>query len=208
MRRSVDIPVQDTSCATIRQNYETLQAFTAFKDATGPGDIKTLVDSFKNVTGNQYFTLMNSRDAVETNQRIQYLDNLMLAENILNAHLSCLNKDIIQRNDYTSKIYTLQQEIEQTRKEVNEKKQVANDAQERASQLENPYTKTTWWESWFPLGRPIQKENVPVLLSISIVMLVLSLGIFLRFAGMELRFDSLQSSTNSFVKNIQARKYP
>lgn len=208
MRRAVQVPSPDTSCNTVRPNYQSAQAFTAWKDASGPGDIKTLLDSFKNITGNQYFTLMNSSDPVQTNQRIQYLDNLMLAENILNKHLQCLNKDIIQRNDYTSKMYTLQQEIEEIRKEANEKKQIASDAEERSNQLENPYNKTTWWETWFPLGRPIQKENVPVLLSVSIIMLVLSLGIFLRFAGMELRFDSIQSSANSFVKNIQARKYP
>jgi hypothetical protein len=208
MRRATPVPPQDTSCATIRQNYESQQAFTAFKEATGPEDIKTLVDSFKNVTGNQYSTLMNSDNPLDNNQRIQLLDNLMLAENILNVHLKCLNKDIIQRNDYVSKIYTLQQEVESVRKEASEKKETVKEAEERASQLENPYTKTTWWETWFPLGRPIQKENVPVLLSVSIGMLVISLGIFLRFAGLELRFESIQPSANSFLKNIRASKYP
>ena len=208
MRRAVPVPPQDTSCATIRQNYESQGAFTAFKEANGPSDIKTLIDSFKNVSGEQYALLKNSNDATQNTQSINLLGNLQLAENILNTHLKCLNKDIIQRNDYTSKIYTLQKEIESVRKEVIDKKETVKEAEERASTLENPYNKTTWWETWFPLGRPIQKENVPVLLSVSIVMLVISLGIFLRFASLELRFESLQTSANAFVKNIQPRKYP
>ena len=122
--------------------------------------------------------------------------------------MKCINKDILQRNDYASKIYTMQQELETTRKEAEAKKQSLKEAKERAEQLENPYNNTTRWETWFPLGRPIQKENVPVLISISIVMLIFSLGIFLRFAGMELRFQSIQTSTNSFLKNINSGKYP
>jgi len=208
MRRATSVPAQDTSCATIRQNYASQQAFTDFKEANGPNDIKTLIDSFKNLSGNQAMIKKNSNVPAESVEYTTLLGNLMLAENILNTHLKCLNKDIIQRNDYIGKIYTLQQELESVRKEASDKKETQKEAEERASQLENPYNKTNWWETWFPLGRPIQKENVPVLLSVSIVMLVLSLGIFLRFASMELRFESLQTSTNTFLKNIQARKYP
>ncbi len=208
MRRSVQVPPQDATCNTVRPNYTSEQAFTAFRDADGPDDVKTLLNGFKNISGNEMMRNKNSADPTLQNNYFKYLGDLMLVENVLTKHLNCLNKDIVQRNDYTSKIYTLQQELESVRKEATEKKQTAKDAEERASQLENPYTKTTWWELWFPLGRPIQKDNVPVLLSVSIVMLVISLGIFLRFAGLELRFDSVQTSTNSFLKNIQPRKYP
>ncbi len=208
MRRVVQVPPQDTTCNTVRPNYATTQAFTAFKEADGPNDILTLINRFRNITGNNLMEFYNSTDPNIKNNYFTSLGDLQIVENNLNKHIQCLNKDIIQRNDYTSKIYTLQQELESVRKEAQEKKQTAKDAQERASQLENPYNKTTWWETWFPLGRPIQKDNVPVLLSVSIVMLVISLGIFLRFAGLELRIDSIQTTTNSFLKNIQPRKYP
>jgi hypothetical protein len=208
MRRAVQVPPQDTTCNDVRPNYATMQAFTAFKEANGPNDVPTLLNRFRNITGNNLMEFFNSTDPNIKNNYFTSLGDLQIVENNLNKHIQCLNKDIIQRNDYTSKIYTLQQELESVRKEAQEKKQISKDAQERASQLENPYSKTTWWETWFPLGRPIQKDNVPVLLSVSIVMLVVSLGIFLRFAGLELRIDSIQTTTNSFLKNIQPRKYP
>lgn len=208
MRRAVQVPPQDVTCNTVRPNYTSEQAFTAFKEANGPNDVNTLLNGFKNISGNEMMRNKNSADPTLQNNYFKYLGDLMLVENILTKHLNCLNKDIIQRNDYTSKIYTLQQELESVRKEAEQKKQTAKDAKERASQLENPYSKTTWWETWFPLGRPIQKDNVPVLLAVSIIMLVISLGIFLRFAGLELRIDSIQTTTNSFLKNIQPRKYP
>jgi hypothetical protein len=104
-------------------------------------------------------------------------------------------------------MYTLQQDIENLRKELKEKQETVNEAKERSETLRDPYTKTTWWELWFPLGRPMKKEHVPVLLSVSIFMLIFSLGIFLRFAGFELRFEAIQSTVNSYVKPTNARKY-
>jgi hypothetical protein len=114
----------------------------------------------------------------------------------------------VQRNDYSSRIYTLQQDREAARKAAEERKNVAKEAKERAAVVQDPYTNTTWWETWFPLGRPMRKENVPVLLSVSILMLVFSSGIFLRFAGLELKLDSIGEATNGLIKNLNTRKYP
>jgi len=152
--------------------------------------------------------LKNSRNPQDNALFFTAIDNLQLAENILSSYIQCINKDIIQRNDYSSRLYTLQQEVETVRKEAEEKKLIVKEAKERSSQLENPYNNTTWWETWFPLGRPIQKESVPVLISVSILMLVFSLGIFLRYAGMELKFEPIQSTANSLFTKLNSTKYP
>jgi hypothetical protein len=204
MRRSATVPQEDINCVDKRMNYKSTVDYERFLK----GQLQGYLDSISGYTGDRIEQLKNSRESADNALYFGALDNLQLAENTVDSYLRCMNKDIIQRNDYSSKVYTIQQELEGVRKEAQEKKQIAADAKERSSQLENPYTNTTWWETWFPLGRPIQKENVPVLISISILMLVFSLGIFLRFAGMELRFDSIQASTNSFLKNINSRKYP
>jgi hypothetical protein len=204
MRRSSPVPQEDTNCINKRLNYKSKVEYDRFLK----GHLQGYLDSISGYTGDRIEQLKNSREPADNALYFGALDNLQLAENTVNSYLNCMNKDILQRNDYSSRIYNIQQELEDVRKEAVEKKQIANDAKERSSQLENPYNNTTWWETWFPLGRPIQKENVPVLISVSILMLVFSLGIFLRFAGMELRFDSIQASTNTFLKNINSRKYP
>jgi hypothetical protein len=203
MRRATTIPPEDMSCSNKRVAYKSMADY----ERIGKPGLKENIDRIAGFTGAQIDSLKSSQDPIKTSTYYNALASLQVLEADLNNYISCINKDIIQRNDYSSQIYTLQQEVEQTRKEVSEKKQIASDAQERATQLENPYNKTTWWESWFPLGRPIRKENVPVLISISILMLVFSLGIFLRFAGKELRFESVGNSANSFLKNINSRKY-
>ena len=205
MRRVVAVPPQsqDRTCVLIRPNYQTTLAFNSSVKAMLQGYLDKLSGS-----GEAFLQAKNSNDPVQTASAADKLDALLKAESNIGAYLRCLNKDIIQRNDYSSKLYTLQQDLEGKRKDVQDKQQIAKDAQERASQLEQPYNNTTWYESWFPLGRPLQKEMVPVLLSTSILMLVFSLGIFLRFAGKELRFESVTNSANSLLKNLNSRKYP
>lgn len=203
MRRATPIPRQDLNCTNKRVDYKSTADYERFLK----GQIQGYINGISGYTGDQIEVLKNSREVAQNTAYRTALDNLILAENVLNSNIQCINKDILQRNDYSSRLYSLQQEIEGLRKELESKKQIAKDAQERSDQLENPYNKTTWYELWFPLGRPIKKENVPVLLSVSIIMLVFSLGIFLRYAGMELRLESIGSSTNSFIKNINSRKY-
>jgi hypothetical protein len=204
MRRTVAPPALDRDCSDKRNNYVSVARYNSFLKP----QIQQYVDAIREITGDNIESMKASRDPVQTQQYNTVLQNLQLAETAVNGHIQCINKDIIQRNDYASRLYNLQQEIENLRKEVKEKKETWSEAKERSNQLENPYEKTTWWETWFPLGRPIRKENVPVLLSVSIVMLVLSLGVFLRYAGFELRLDSIQTSTNSFLKQINSGKYP
>jgi hypothetical protein len=201
MRRATVVPPQDPSCDDKRLNYKT----TADFERVVKGQIQGYLDAISGYTGDRIQQLKNSDKPEDNALYFSAIGNLQLAENTLNSYIRCINKDIIQRNDYSSKIYSLQQEIEDVRKDAESKKQIAKDAKERSTQLQDPYNKTTWWESWFPLGRPVQKESVPVLISVSILMLVFSLGIFLRFAGMELRFESIQNSATNF---LNSSKYP
>lgn len=204
MRRAEVIPNLDAGCTSKRNDYSSMANYERFLK----GQLMGYINEISGLTGLAMSNKQNSREVAQNNEYRYYLDKLQLAENNVNATIQCLNKDMLQRNEYSSKLYTLQTEIEELRKEVEEKKQIVNEAKERSSMLDNPYSKTTWWETWFPLGRPIKKDNVPVLLSVSIFMLIFSLGVFLRYAGMELKLAPITESVNSILKNVNSRKYP
>ena len=205
MRRVVQPPPLDTGCAANRVNYTSMARY----EAVLKPDLQAKIDMIGGVRGSDLIAMKDSRDVNQNAQYNSLLATLQTTETQLNSVIACLNKDILQRNNESAKIYSLQTEIEAKRKEAEAKKQSVNEAKERAALLENPYSKTTWWEAFFPLGRPIRKENVPVLLSVSILMLVVSLGIFLKKAGLELRLDSLVPtnvySGSSSVQNLGKR---
>jgi hypothetical protein len=204
MRRVTPIPEQDRNCNINRLSYKSMASF----ETNAKPRIQPLVDAIGGYSGDQVMNLKNSRDVNENATYNTLISQLQVSENTVSSMINCIQKDILQRNDFTSRLYTLQQEVEEARKQAANRKQTLAEAKERSAEIQNPYNNTTYWESWFPLGRPIQKENVPVLLSVSILMLVFSLGIFLRFAGQDLQFVSLTSSANSFLKNVTPRKYP
>ena len=206
MRRSVRAPEENRAgdCDTYRLGYKTMADF----ERVAKPQIQPFLNAISGKTGDEMMRLKDSRDGNENVQYLTLLSQLSSVEANLSSHIRCIQKDILQRNDISSRLYTLQQEVEEARKTAAQRKETLAEAKERSSEIQNPYNNTTWWESWFPLGRPIRKENVPVLLSVSILMLVFSLGIFLRFAGLELQLASLASTTNSFITKVNSSKYP
>jgi hypothetical protein len=127
------------------------------------------------------------------------LGKLRLAEQTVLNMTKCVQQDILSKQNYSGQIYSLQQEIEQKQQEVDSLEQTAKEAKERAQLLENPYTKTTVWESWFPLGRPLEKTSLPVLLSVALLFLVLSLGMFLRLANIELKLHFFEGTSSGYL---------
>ncbi len=201
MRRSSPTPPLDTSCNWLRQYYRTQDAYNNGLKLSLQPDIDTVLA----INGSQIDGYKRSAQASDTMAYDNAMVALERAETTLNSLITCIQKDMMQRNTESSKLYTLQQELEELRKEAKDKKQIAEEAKERSNLLDSPYSKTTWYEGWFPLGRPLRKEAVPVLLTVSILMLVFATGVFLRLAGFELRLDSIASSFNVGRRTFNSR---
>jgi hypothetical protein len=87
-------------------------------------------------------------------------------------------------------------------------------SKERAALLRDPYSETTVWESWFPLGRPLEKSSVPVLWTMALIFLVVSLGLFLYMAGFQLEVvnkfaegtaETVSGATNRFTSMFKGQ---
>lgn len=165
MRRTVAELSPDAKCVNIRIHYTTLDGYN---NAKARYLNTSSLGNFEGV-------------------RAPNVASLQTMENGVDILRKCIQGEIIQRQDYVSQIYNLQKTLESKKEEAKKRVNIAKEAKERAASIENPYEKTTVWESWFPLGRPLQESSVPVLLSLAILFLVLSLGMFLRLAAIEFR---------------------
>jgi len=116
----------------------------------------------------------------------QKMSDLLAVEEKLQRAMKCLDLEVNQRTALSADIYSLQDTAKEKSKLVDTKKVNVNAAKERAHLLRDPYTEVSNWESWFPLGRPLEKHSVPVLWFFSIVFLILSIGLFLQLAGFTL----------------------
>lgn len=106
--------------------------------------------------------------------------------------MKCLSLETNQRQSISSEIYNLNQEAKTKEKEVKTKHENVKAAKERAELLRNPYEETTVWESWFPMGRPLERGSIPVLWFLSIVFLTISFGMFLQMVGVNLEIPGLE----------------
>ena len=163
-------------CSDIRDKYSSLEAYQAYKEANPTiFNIDTLASY---VNGNGLNADLDKNDAAAQQNVSTKLTSLQVTENTVNRVLKCITSDISVLQGEGGKIYDLEKRVSEKIKEANEKEEIAKESKERAKLLETPYNKTSVWEAWFPLGRPLQKESVPVLLGISIFFLVFSHYIF------------------------------
>lgn len=183
MRRSTTVPARNPSCVPLLKDYCGADKIQAYKEKYhNHNDLGNYISS-------QAGADFSNRTAAANERLNKYISQLQLFEQRTETMMQCVQNDILQRQEISSKIYSKQKDLENKRKELEEKEQIAKDAKERARLLKDPYAKTSIWESWFPLGRPLKQESVPVLLSLSIFFLTLSLGMFLRLGGIELGFS-------------------
>lgn len=166
---------------TIRQNYSTDTSYQAAKP------VEFLIPP-SNVVGTD--------------------SDLTILTNKINLYKQCIQRDWTLKTEIASQLYDAQTDVKRARASVKNSKESVEEAKERANLLENPYSKTTWWETWFPLGRPMKKDNVPVLMGISVFFLIFALGLFLRLSAIELQFVPVGtvSSGNIGGRNLFARK--
>jgi hypothetical protein len=192
-RTTVTVQPSSPECAAIRGKYDSSDAFLQYKRST----LKT--DDLRAYVASQLASDLQSRGDADVQRRL--LENgtkLQTLEYELSSLQKCLQTDLLTAQDVSAKVYSLQKELDMAEKEAKETQVSVKEAKERATLLEQPYAKTNHWESWFPLGRPLRQESVPVLLSFAILFLTLSLGMFLRLAGFLFIFQTPLSRNTGF----------
>jgi hypothetical protein len=188
------------TCRELRPNYASMNSFLKYKEnQLNTNDLDIYVGGLlSSDVQNQGTPEQQAEGQGRLNTN---LGTLRILEQKVASMMKCIQQDIIQKQTYSGKIYNLQMEIEDKRKEVSSMETTAKEAAERAELLDKPYSKTNRWETWFPLGRPLQKESLPVLLSFALLFLTLSLGMFLRLVGVQLRFDWLGFGNPSYLSS-------
>jgi len=188
MRAPITPPSLSNECSEIRDKYSSLEAYQSYKEANPTTfNVDTLASY---VNGGGLDADLRKNDAAAQRNVSINLTSLQSKENTINRFLKCITGDISVLQGEGGKIYDLEKTLSEKTKEANSKEEIAKESKERAKLLETPYNKTTVWEAWFPLGRPLQKESVPVLLGISIFFLIFSLFMFLRLVSIELQFKA------------------
>jgi hypothetical protein len=94
-----------------------------------------------------------------------------------------------------SELVALKRRIEESKKDL-------KIAEDRVATIRNPEKDRSYYESWFPINRPLTNRTIIIILAIGVFFFILSFLIVLKALGFNLQFsvpwDNPQFSTNLF----------
>jgi hypothetical protein len=94
-------------------------------------------------------------------------------------------------------------ELVALKKRIEESKKDLKIAEDRVATIRNPEKDRSYYESWFPINRPLTNRTIIIVLAIGVFFFILSFLIVLKAVGFNLQFsvpwDNPQFSSNLFA---------
>ena len=100
--------------------------------------------------------------------------------------LACLEEKQKIEVDLVNNVNTAQDRIVQLQREIKEREEEIQIAKDRVAYIRDPDAHPSYYQSWFPMDRPMRPSSVPVLIGIVVFFTMLILLGLLSFLGFNL----------------------
>lgn len=101
---------------------------------------------------------------------------------------SCIQEKLTEIGGTTNTIQTTQQAIIDVTKRIEEEEANVAIAHDRVAYIRHPEREVSYYESWFPIDRPMRRESVPWFVVVTSFIAIFSLLVFLSLVGVDLSF--------------------
>lgn len=101
--------------------------------------------------------------------------------------LACAQTTFQTQSNAPSSITRLTSELTTVRGELEQAKKNATLAKERAQMITNPEKRTTVYEGWFPMFRPLQLTSMLMIIGFGLFFLCIALGITTKMLGFHIQ---------------------
>jgi hypothetical protein len=105
--------------------------------------------------------------------------------------VDCINGQITRVESSTNTIFNGQYDIADLQKQIETEKANIDIAKQRLESIRHPERHTSFYESWFPIDRPMNPVTIITLLTLTIFISVFLLLCFLSLAGINLTIITL-----------------
>jgi len=117
---------------------------------------------------------------------------------------ACIQEKLSTLGSTTNEIQTGQEDILRLNKEIIEAEADVAVARDRVAYIRHPEENTSFYESWFPIDRPMQHTSVPYFMAVTVFLGVVSLLLLLSILGVNINIQ-LSQSFIFFVQRIMAQ---
>ena len=97
--------------------------------------------------------------------------------------VGCIQEKINGLNALPTTISKAQEDILKLQEQLLNRKDTIRVAKDRVAYLTEPEYKVSFYESWFPINRPLKPVTIPVLISLATFLTLLSLGFLFALVG-------------------------
>lgn len=102
---------------------------------------------------------------------------------------SCIQEKITEIGGTTNTIQATQQAILDVTKRIEEEEANVAIAHDRVAYIRHPEREVSYYESWFPIDRPMKRESVPWFMVVTSFIGIFSILVVLSLIGVDLSFS-------------------
>ena len=124
------------------------------------------------------------------------------------ATTGCLQEKIANQNRVASDISTRQANILRLQDSLQDQQETIQISKDRLSYLKDPEMHVSYYQSWFPMGRPMKEITVPILIGLSVFMTIASFGYLLFLGNIHFILRTPPASPDSPLARIFAQFTP
>ncbi len=182
-----------TACdSTVNSHLADQAAFTAWKGTT-----MTTLDSFSNKT-----TAPTTDDS----------SNLLTIEQDVYKTLACLEEKLVDIRTTTNTIQDSQTSVLNLEQQIKDAEEQIKIAKDRVEYTRDPDTHTSFYESWFPMDRPMKPISIPIFIGLITFFGVIIVLLLLSYVGVNVSATAPYSTpsygTPSLVSSLLAQFTP
>ena len=100
--------------------------------------------------------------------------------------VACLNEKLKDVGQTTNDIQDAQSSILELNKEIREAEEHVKIAKDRVAYIRNPDQHTSYYESWFPMGRPMQPDSITIFIAVDTFLFIFIILILSSYFGLNI----------------------
>ena len=124
------------------------------------------------------------------------------------ATTACIQEKINGLSDVANNIHIAQQNILSLHDQIAEEEANLAVARDRVAYIRHPEQNTSFYESWFPLDRPMYKANVPYFVLVSVFLAIFTLFVLLSLVGVNVTMHLPSTGSISLYSRIMSYMNP
>ena len=107
-----------------------------------------------------------------------------LSADILNTTV-CIQSQLTNLSGTSNQIHSIQEEIMTTKDAITQSEADSSVARDRVAYIRHPERNTSYYESWFPMDRPMRTSSVPIIVGLTVFVILFGILIIMSFMGID-----------------------